>query len=283
MRISCSSLFLWNYHTNEIIEILSRAGIDSIEFWPETPEFWMHRHEPDAIKQLKETISTLTDHCTVHVPILDLNASSYNEYVCKATIMETLWAIDLSSILEASVLTIHPGHRTVHRAPTPMDWDRFYHYLSVCIKHANQVGVTLALENMTRNIRSMCYDTAGMSEVLLKFPDLMVTLDIAHALYSGKYTAMKFIDELGDRIIHVHSGDVHNKIPHYPLYLYNNPDIITILGKLTGIGYNNDLTIEIDDKLLGGYQSKQDKISVLINEKEHLKKLLYNSSKISKY
>jgi sugar phosphate isomerase/epimerase len=108
MRISCSSLFLWNYHTNEIIEILSRAGIDSIEFWPETPEFWMHRHEPDAIKQLKETISTLTDHCTVHVPILDLNASSYNEYVCKATIMETLWAIDLSSILYVRTNDVDP-------------------------------------------------------------------------------------------------------------------------------------------------------------------------------
>ncbi|MCD4846488.1 MAG: sugar phosphate isomerase/epimerase [Methanosarcinales archaeon] len=283
MRISCSSLFLWDYHTNEIIEILTRAGIDSIEFWPETPEFWMHRHEPDAIEQLKKTISVLTDHCTVHAPILDLNASSYNEHVCKATIMETLWTIDLSSMLEASILTIHPGHRTVHRAPTPMDKDRFFHYLSVCIEYASQVGITLALENMTRDIRSMCYDVAGMSEVLLKYPDLMITLDIAHALYSGKDTAMEFIHELGDRIVNVHSGDIHNSAPHYPLYLYNTPDTTNILEELANIGYDNDLTIEIDDKLLDGYQSRQDKTLVLINEKDHLKRILYNSSKISKY
>jgi sugar phosphate isomerase/epimerase len=270
MRISCSSLFLWDYSIDKIIEILALAGIESIEFWAETPEFWMHRYEPDAVYHLKETISTLTDHCTVHVPILDMNASSYNEHVCRATIKETLWAIDLSSMLEASVLTIHPGHRTVHRTPTAMDRDRFFIYLTVCTAYAHEKGVILALENLTKGTQSMCYDPAQMTDVLTRYPDLMMTLDIAHALQSGADNALEFINRLGDRIVNVHSGDIYNGFPHYPGYMNRNPENIKILKTLQNSGYNNDLTIEIDDKLLDGCLSESDKISVLVNEKRFL-------------
>jgi sugar phosphate isomerase/epimerase len=270
MRISCSSLFLWDYGIEEIIEILTLAGIESLEFWAETPEFWRHRHESGAVESLKDTISTLCDHCTVHAPILDLNAASYNEHVCKATITETLWAIDLTLHLDASILTIHPGNRTVRRRPIPDEWERFYHYLTVCTDYADQMGVTLALENLTPKIQSMCHNPLQMGDVMARYPTLRMTLDIPHALKSGVDNAMGFINTLNDRIVNVHVGDVHRDTPHYPGHLGQNPETTDVLRKLQNCGYNNDLTIEIDDKLLDGCQSKLDKISLLINEKRYL-------------
>lgn len=270
MRISCASLFLWDFSVEDMVEILSKAGIENMEFWAETPEFWRHRHEPGIADKLKDTISVLSDKCTVHAPIMDLNASSFNEHVRNATIIETKWAIDLTAKLDASLLTIHPGKRTVNRAPTPEDQDRFLNYLTVSIDHADEMDVTLALENPTPSIRSMCYDPVLMGNVLAKFPDLMMTLDIPHALQIDVNNAMKFIDDLGDRIVNIHVGGIHDGVPHYPGYLGQNPMTTDVLRTLRLTGYNNDLTIEIDDKLLDGYQSKSDKISILENERTYL-------------
>jgi sugar phosphate isomerase/epimerase len=269
MEISCSSLFLWNYGIDEIAEILDQAGIENIEFWAETPEFWPHRYETIVVEHLDDVISTFFGHCTVHAPILDLNPSSYNEHVRKATIKETFWAIDLSSKLDARVLTIHPGNRTVQRQPTPEDMKTFFDYLTVCTGYACEMGVVLALENLSPRLQNMCCEPSIMGDVLAKYPDLMMTFDIAHALQTGPGNALDFINELGDRVVNVHVGGVHNGTPHYPGHMVRNREISEILGRLQRSGYDNDLTIEIDDKLIDQDMSKSDKISVLIKEKEY--------------
>ena len=270
MEISCSSLFLWDYGIDEIAEILGRAGIENIEFWAETPEFWQYRHEAKVVEHLEDVISTFFGHCTVHAPIMDLNPSSYNEHVRKATIKETFWAIDLSSKLDARVLTIHPGNRTVHRQPTPEDWEKFFDYLTVCTGYAREMGVVLALENLSPRLQNMCYKPSLMGDVLAKYPDLMMTFDIAHALQTGQDNALDFINELGGRIVNVHVGGVQNGTPHYPGHMARNREIIEILGRLQRSGYDNDLIIEIDDKLISRDMSKSDKISALIKEKVYL-------------
>lgn len=274
MEISCSSLFLWDYNIDEIATIFHRAGIENIEFWPETPEFWQYRYEAKVVEHLEDVISTFFGHCTVHAPIMDLNPSSYNEHVRKAAIKETFWAIDLSYKLDTRVLTIHPGNRTVHRQPTPEEWKMFFDYLTVCTGYAREMGVVLALENLSPSLKNMCYKPLLMGEVLAKYPDLMMTFDIAHALQTGQDNALDFINKLGGRIVNVHVGGVQNGTPHYPGHMVRNHEIIEILGKLQRSGYDNDLTIEIDDKLINMYMSRYDKISVLIKEKEYLIKAL---------
>lgn len=269
-RISCSSLFLWDYGIDETIEILAEAGIESIEFWAETPEFWRQRHSAGAVEHLRDSISVLCEQCTVHAPILDLNASSYNEHVCQATIKETQWAADLTHKLDASVLTIHPGNRTVQRSPTPEDWERFHYYLDVCTGYAIEADVTLALENPTPRVQSMCHTPDLMGDVLARYPGLMMTLDIPHALQIDLDNALGFIDGMGERIVNIHVGGVHNGTPHYPGHMTRDPRTAQVLESLLKTGYNNDITIEIDDKLLEGYQSRSDKTTVLINEKKYL-------------
>ncbi|MDW7776669.1 MAG: sugar phosphate isomerase/epimerase [Methanosarcinales archaeon] len=270
MRISCSSLFLWDYRIENSIGILVEAGIENVEFWAETPDFWRQRHEDRAVKNLRDAISVLTERCTVHAPILDLNASSYNEHVCEVTTKETLWAIDLARKLDASVLTVHPGSRTVHRPPTPEDWDRFYHHLTVTTRYAVDAGITMALENLTPRVQSMCHEPVQMAKVLEIYPDLMMTLDIPHALQVDVENAIGFIGQLGERIVNVHIGDVQNGTPHLPGHIVRNPQTSAVLDTLKRSGYDGDLTIEIDDKLLVKQQSREDKVTLLVNEKKYL-------------
>lgn len=272
MRISCASLFLWEYDIYDIMEILLDAGIESVEFWAETPDFWMNRNDEIVTAGLVEAISMMPGGCTVHAPIMDLNPSSYNDLVHEAAIKETLWSLGLAKTLEARVVTIHPGKRTARRTPTNEDWDKFRRYLNICKNRADELGINLSLENSMRDVSSMCSVPGEMEKILNEFPGLFLTYDVVHAFMDSPKTAFSFIDRLGDRIINVHVGAPHDGKPHYPSHrVRKNMD--AVLRKLKGSGYNGDLTIEIDDKIYPGSLTRNDKVGELVEERKYLESI----------
>ena len=271
MRLSCSSLFLWEYPVCDIMDILQKAGINSVEFWAETPFFWMDRNNENTVAQLIDAISIMLQGCTLHAPVMDLNPSSYNDLVHEATIKETLWSIELASIINARVVTIHPGKRTVHRKPTNEDWEKFMRYLEISVRKAKSTGVDISLENSMPGVQSMCCDPEEMKEVLDQFPGLFFTFDVVHAFMNSPETALSFINELGDKIINVHIGATHNGKPHFPAHHEKKMDII--LHSLRDSGYQGDLTIEIDDKIYPGQLTREEKIKELTGERKYLESI----------
>ncbi len=271
MRISCASLFLWEYDIYDIMEMLLEAGIKSVEFWAETPFFWRNRNDETAVASLVEAVSIMPGGCTLHAPVLDLNPSSYNEHVHEATIKETLWSLELAAIIGARLVTIHPGNRTVHRTPTNEDWERFIKYLEACKERADSLGMKIALENSMPGVSSMCSIPGEMKNVLNDFPGLFFTFDAAHAFVASPETAFAFLDELGDKIINVHIGAAHDGKPHYPSHRKKNME--ALLRRLKDSGYDGDLTIEIDDKVYPKPLSRADKVRELIGERKYLESI----------
>jgi sugar phosphate isomerase/epimerase len=262
---------VWEYPLDEIMDIMLKAGIKSVEFWAETPFFWMDRNDEASVTELKKAISIMPDGCTLHAPVMDLNPSSYNDLVQEATIKETLWSIELGKAVGARVVTIHPGKRTAHRKPTDEDWKKFERYLGICLEKAKSMNVNLSLENSMPGVSSMCSNPVEMKEVLDKFPGLFFTFDVVHAFLNSRKTALSFIDELHDRIINVHVGAPHNGKPHYPAHYEKKMEIV--LQRLRDNSYNGDLTIEIDDKTYPAQLSREDKITELIREREYLESI----------
>lgn len=271
MRISCASLFLWEYNIYDIMEMLLEAGIESVEFWAETPFFWMSRNEETAIAGLVEALSMMPQGCTLHAPILDLNPSSYNDYVHEAAIKETLWSLELAKMLGARVVTVHPGKRTVHRTPTNEDWEKFRRYLDVCRNKALTLDVHLALENSMPDVSSMCSTPEEMKAVMNDFPGLFFTFDVVHAFMKSPKTALSFIEELSEKIINVHVGAPHDGKPHYPAHREKN--MSQVLQKLRDYDYDGDITIEIDDKTYSRQLSREDKIRELTGERKYLESI----------
>ncbi|HMB45754.1 MAG TPA: sugar phosphate isomerase/epimerase [Candidatus Methanoperedens sp.] len=271
MRISCSSLFLWEYPVCDIMDILRKAGINSVEFWAETPFFWIGRNDETTVAELKESISIMPNGCTMHAPIMDLNPSSYNDLVHEATIKETLWSLELARIIRARVVTIHPGKRTAHRKPTNEDWEKFMKYLEISAKKARSLGIGLSLENSMPGVQSMCSDPGEMKEVLDQFPGLFFTFDVVHAFMGSPEMTLSFINELGDKIRNVHIGALHNGKPHCPVRYEKKMDIV--LRRLRDSGYNGDLTIEIDDKIYPGPLSRVEKIKELTDERKYIESI----------
>lgn len=271
MRLSCASLFLWEYSVYDIVNILLDAGIKSIEFWAETPYFWKYRFDSIALAELEETISIMPEGCTLHAPVLDLNPSSINGNVCEATIKETLWSLDLAKDIGARVVTIHPGKRTVHRAPTNEDREKFLKYLKVSKEKADFLGIRLSLENSMPGVQSMCSTPDEMKSILSKFPGLFFTFDVVHAFIQSPDIAMSFINELSDKIINVHVGSLHNGKPHYPSHRQKNMG--AVLRALKDSGYDGDMTIEIDDQRYSRPLSRLDKVMELREEREYLEEI----------
>jgi len=271
MKLSCASLFLWEYTVYDIVEILLEAGIKSVEFWAETPDFWKDRNDAITLAALKETISMMPEGCTLHAPVLDLNPASINDNVHEVTMRETLWSLDLAKNIGARVVTIHPGRRTVHRAPTDEDWKKFLEYLKVCKEKADRLGIQLSLENSMPGVQNMCSRPDEMKSVLTKFPGLFFTFDVVHAFIQSPDIAMSFINVLSDRIINVHVGSLHNGKPHYPSHIQKNMG--TVLCALRDSGYDKDLTIEIDDKRYSRPLSREDKVMELREEREYLEEI----------
>lgn len=243
IKIGCSTLFFWEYPIEEIADIFQDLGLRCMEFFPENPDFWKKRDSLDYVNSLKDVLSKFC--LTVHAPYIELNPSSINPYIQKASIMETLWAIELANLYGAKYLTIHPGKRPTSRAPTEDEYIKFYEYLDISLKYAEEKNIILCLENPRKKVNNICYSVEEMKSVLEKFnsKNLKMTLDFAHV----RENSSNFVDELHEQIKNVHiSGVIYNK-DHYPLR-YSMVDFSEPLKKLVHeYGYKNCINLELND------------------------------------
>ncbi|NYT02520.1 MAG: sugar phosphate isomerase/epimerase [Methanosarcinales archaeon] len=262
VKVSVSSMFLWDCTPEEMLFILDESGLDGLELWAETPWYWERRCRPRFLDMAAVLGGRVR---TVHAPVMDMNPSSYSDLVHQATIVETLRAVDMAHDLGVEVLTIHPGHRTARRAFRPADWKKFYRYLDACLIRSRRLGVILSLENLQEEIWNICYQPEEMAAVLEKYP-LAMTLDISHATPPIS-RALSFVDRLFERIVNVHVSATVEGNKHMPP---SDGSMDSVLMALRDAGYQGFLTLELDDKKYPNKMGKMEKASALRTESRHL-------------
>jgi len=116
------------YTCSEIFDFTESAGCNAIEFWLETPDFWLHGLPVDALTKIIAEHPTLSP-VNIHSPVMDLNPCSINPDVADISITHTVRAVEIAESLNASVITIHPGRRTAKRKVSEIDYERFNRYI----------------------------------------------------------------------------------------------------------------------------------------------------------
>ena len=197
-----SSMFFHEYTSGEIFSNISKAGLDGIEYWLETPHFWLRdlpSEEVIACRRAHPEISTFS----VHTPVLDLNPCSINPDVAEISVAYAVRSLEMA---QARGRRSHrpPGPRTAKRPPGHADRARFDHYIAALREAALKDTVTVAIENMEPAVNSLICTPERMREVLDAEPWLRFTLDTSHALASSEGTVMEYIDLCGDRLANVH-------------------------------------------------------------------------------
>jgi sugar phosphate isomerase/epimerase len=264
VSFAVSSMFFHEYTSPEIFTFVSRAGLDGMEYWLETPHFWLRDLPVDEVIACRKKHPELP-HFTVHAPILDLNPCSINPDVAEVSIRYAVRSIEIAGHLGAHILTLHPGRRTAKRPPGEADAIRFEHYLSALREAAKRNPLKICMENMEPAINSLLCTPERVRQLLDDEPWLFFTLDVAHALAKSDNEPGRYIELCHDRLANVHLSRKDGKTLHHPLD--RSPVMAGVMSDLIDVGYNGPLTLEIDDLNFSHHLSAEEKVAVLAHDR----------------
>ncbi|MDO5845533.1 MAG: sugar phosphate isomerase/epimerase family protein [Methanocorpusculum sp.] len=220
---------------------MKAAGLDSVEFWMETPEFWMKGAPAEELLKRKSAFPEMFP-IDMHAPVFDLNPCSINPKVAALSADYTIDCIHLLEEAGGGIVTIHPGRRTAKRPVTPVDRERFHAYLNR-VGEAVPKNVTVALENMRPAVNAHMTTPEEMRGVLDEYSWLSFTWDYAHA-QSGE-NPFRFLELCGDRLVNIHASRGRNHAMHTPLDHTEEGNIF--IHELKKSGYTGHITIEFED------------------------------------
>lgn len=262
--LAVSSMFFHEYTTPEIFSFVERSGLDGIEYWIETPHFWLRDLPVEEVMDGKSRHLSIRS-LTVHAPILDLNPCSVNPDVAEVSLEYAVRSIEIAEQMGASVLTIHPGRRTAKRPPGEADAARFTRYIGVLRDTAMKDSLRVSMENMEPAVNSFLCTPERVRDLLDSEPWLYFTLDVAHALAKDDKEPLRYIELCGDRLANVHISRKDGKTLHLPLA--RDPLMGGVIKALRKIGYRGPLTLEIDDLNFPGILSADEKIAILARDR----------------
>jgi sugar phosphate isomerase/epimerase len=262
-----SSMFFHEYRCEEIFSHVSASGLNGIEVWIETPDFWLRDCPVDEIIVCKKNHPEIPS-ITVHAPILDLNPCSINPKVAAVSLEYIVRSIRLAELMGAGVLTVHPGRRTAKRPPSDADFTRFDRYITILRQAAEKSGIPVSMENMEPVVNSLLCTPERMRDLLDAEPWLHFTLDVSHAMSGPADDLSNYIEICGDRLANVHLSRVDGRRLHLPLD--RHPDIVRVVGALQDCGYSGPLTLEIDDLNFTRPFTAREKIAVLAADRAFL-------------
>lgn len=249
-----SSMFLYEYSTDMIAKAVKLSECDGVEFWVETPYFWIDRNT--------EKLESLLDfELLLHAPVLDLNPVSVNSGVCDLSLKETLYTISLCKKVGGKLVTIHAGKRSASREPVWTDYNSLHRYLRISSNFSRIKGVQLSLENSEKRVNSLC-KTAEEVEFFASSYGLWITYDIKHS------SDEKFL-KLVERIKNVH---VSSEGDGKHVMASKSEKVYWILKELSEMGYRGYLTIELDDLGIGNLDFEK-KVEILRKEADFLRKI----------
>lgn len=234
MKIGVSSLSVYKENILNNLEFIERLNIDYFEILNDYPNTEINT---DSLKSYNLKY-------TVHSPFIDLNLASLNKNIQKLSIAEIKKSIDLARELESEIVVVHPGNVPFLSRPFGKETlAKSRESIKVCGDYGEDLGVTVAIENMP-NIDGFLYQNIyGLNELLEEL-EMNMTLDVAHAATAGyKENELYF-----ESIKHIHLSDNNHEFDeHLPLGegSINFKAIIDIFKKNR---YDGIYTIEVNDK-----------------------------------
>ena len=269
-RFAVSTMFFHEYPCDQIFDYVAESGLDSLEFWIETPHFWLKGRPEDELAGCIAAHPDLTP-ITVHAPTLDLNPCSINPKVAAISVDYAVESIQMADRMGAAVVTVHPGRRTAKRHPNAYDYRRFEEYIARLREAAGRARVKVAIENLEPRVNALLATAEDTAELLEREPWLWFTLDMGHAMMTSCDEVLRFIDLCIERTVNIHVSALGgNGRPHHPIH--NDRAAKRVLAELADRGYDGYLTLELEDMVFPGALSSEEKIVLLNRQLEAFEK-----------
>lgn len=274
MEISFSTMFFHDHPLDRIFQAAGLSGADTVEFWPETPDWWLDGMPMNRLTRSLEKYR-FRSPLSVHAPVLDLNPCSINPDVVEVSTEWVIRSLDLAAALGAGVCTFHPGRRTSKRPPTETDYRRLDRLLNRIAPHAGRLPVKMAIENMEPQVNALLSTPGEVFRILDEWDWLWLTLDACHVAGQGQGVLDEYLDGAGDRIANVHLSGASGSVMHQPVSGDRWAD--TALESLEGAGYRGLITLEINDLSLGEPLSYDEKVTIVRTDVERVRRYFSSS------
>ncbi|MEM3737567.1 MAG: sugar phosphate isomerase/epimerase family protein [Candidatus Bathyarchaeia archaeon] len=221
-------------------------GIEiSIEHPNSTPE-----HLNKRIEDILGLLSSYPLVRLAHTPIF-INICDAYDTVREASLKELLKALEVAYLLEIKFLTVHPGYlRPNITKETAIR--NLISSLEALLSKADNLGITLGLENLPPPPLGYFTEPGDFKSLFQQFNTdrLKLVFDFAHANIGGSTSPFIFIEQLFDKLGHIHLSDnFGDRDSHLPLGA-GKVKYEELIARLRGKGYDGTLTLEVfsDDR-----------------------------------
>ena len=257
------------YGISKAIDICKEAGFTAMDYslsgLCKDESVWNNDDYRAAAQEIRNIADEkgflcVQTHAPFEFPFRQWNDPTYFEEVIFQRVVRS---IEISAILGAKVVVIHPIHHMTYHGHEEEIFQLNMEYYNRLIPYAKEHNIKIGVENMFQvdNIRRyIIADTCSDSKEFIRYidtlnsPYITACLDVGHvALPRTDETAADVIKALGHNrlgALHIHDNDYVHDLHQLPyLGKLNWAEIAQALGE---IDYQGDFTYEVNDTLLRG-------------------------------
>jgi len=256
MKIGLSSLLFVKASLEDAIKGTAEVGADYIEIICDLPHF-MPDFDLTRLKKSKELLDSCSLGVSIHSTFWDLNPASHYSEIRKLATKYIKKSIDACAILGGKIVVMHPGRCPITEVAPLIEMGESWYRESIeeCLRHANEKGITLTLENLNGGIRYP-YSTAREIKALTRELDgLGFTLDIGHAYVGEKQAGTNSpeqaiadtVRDVEDCLTHIHIHDNKGAFDEHLPPGEGSIDFKPILQALKEVRYNGLWIAEVWD------------------------------------
>ncbi|MHA1791396.1 MAG: sugar phosphate isomerase/epimerase family protein [Promethearchaeota archaeon] len=239
MKIGLSSMFFGEYDMDFLFKIYKQEKMFKImDIWYDTPFYLM---ESDAqkggiVKKIIDMKNELEIETVSHLASVDINPVAYNPKMREISLVELKKSLEFADAIGSRNVVLHGGFNSFGSTFSDYDSELLSNLIGALLTHVekNNLDIKLCIENdaatlnMTRPLESIL----ELEEILNKFKNIYLTLDMAHVLKSSRVKKIANVqhpwlhaENVGDfikqwckkiRIIHISapsSNNTHWRIP----------------------------------------------------------------------
>lgn len=226
MKIGVGAHIFWSNGNSDLIKTIYHIseGLDfkNVEILCEHPFFknWGTEKADKLKKEVREAKESLDIGISLHAPFHDLNVASWNLAMKGAAVRQLKECVEMADYLNSSVVVVHPGFVSSRKYSKQKTFEMMVRNFNEIIKLAEDLDVTLCLENMASKPKAMGIHPDELLKIIdaVNSPYFKVTLDVAHVNTTG-ISPVEFVEKLKGYIHHLHISDNQGKDNHLPVGL----------------------------------------------------------------
>lgn len=256
-QVFFSSTLMWSAPLQDMAQVVRDHQLAGIEVWAQ--HFFYHQYDRNVYREYARKFQMKT---FVHSCSWDLNLASLNEGIRQASVQEVIASLHLARDLEASEVTVHPGHMTM-----PF-WPRtsvalFHQSLEQIAEASHVLAIPVSLEIMEKISKEFVTSVEAMENAAGDlFDAFYYTLDTAHCDSTAE---IRRILNGMPRLSKIHISNRQGPVYHTPLR-EGDYDFMKLLPVL----YSRQLPLVVEGFDAGtGYTILHKNLDFLHEEEQH--------------